>query len=85
MNGFLRRCKCCSVCVERVHIVGPEALASGPTLCFFACLLECLDEALDGAPERAVGVRRASVLRAVLLGDVFTDDELAGGTRAELL
>ena len=53
--------------------------------CLFACLSVWLGKAVDGAPERAVGVRRASVLRAVLLGDVFTDDELAGGTRAELL
>ena len=64
---------------------GRKRLASGPMRCLFACLSVWLGKAVDGAPERAVGVRRASVLRAVLLGDVFTNDELAGSTRAELL
>ena len=64
--------------------MGPKALASGPTPCLYTCLSVCLDEALEGTHERAVGVRRASVL-LVLLDDVFTDDELAGCARAELL
>ena len=45
----------------------------------------CLDEALEGTHERAVGVRRASVLLLALLGDVFANDELAGCACAELL
>ena len=45
----------------------------------------CLDEVLEGTHERAVGVRRASVLLSVLLDDVFANDELAGCAGTELL
>ena len=48
--------------------VGPEALASGPTRCLFACLSVCLDKALEGAHARSVSRRRASVLLALLGG-----------------
>ena len=85
MNDSVRRCKCCSVSVESVNILGPEALASGPTPCLSACLSVCLDEALEGTHECAVSARRASVLLLALLGDVFTDDEFAGCASAELL
>ena len=65
--------------------MGPEALASGPTPRLSACLSVCLDKVLEGTHKRAVSTRRTSALLLALLGDVFTDDKLAGCASAELL
>ena len=60
-------------------------LLPAPTSNLSAYLPAGIHALADRVPAETVRARRASVLLSLLLGDVFTNDELAGSTRAELL